>query len=103
MINGMIENYLGFCVSCHQEEWDDFLPGAEFEYNSAMTEYLGMSLLEIDMDCNPKSSFHVVFGAEISAECIEAFSKSLKRSIEDTQYSYMISKARQSAQSSKHV
>lgn len=80
---------MGFCVSCHQEEWHELLPGAEFGYNSAMTEYLGMSPLEMDMGYNPKSSFHVVLGAEISAECIETFSKSLKRSIEDTQYSYI--------------
>ena len=49
IMNRMVENYLRCYCSYHQDDWDELLPAAEFAYNSAVTEDLGMSPLEMDI------------------------------------------------------
>ena len=48
-MNRMIENYLRFYCLYHQNDWDDLLPAAEFAYNSAVSEDLGVSPFELDL------------------------------------------------------
>ena len=40
----------------HQNECDELLPGSEFAYNSAVSDNLGMSPFEADLDGSPKVS-----------------------------------------------
>jgi hypothetical protein len=47
IMNRMIENYLR-CYCCYrQNDWDELLSYAEFAYNSAVSEELGMSHLKL--------------------------------------------------------
>lgn len=88
VMNRMIENHLRCYVSYHQNDWDELLPAAEFAYNSAVTEDLGISPFEMDLGQNPKSPLDVTCGAEVPVERIEALEKRLKSSLENSQYLY---------------
>lgn len=46
VMNRMVENYIRCYCSYHQDDWDVFLPAAEFAYNSAISDDLGMSPFE---------------------------------------------------------
>lgn len=102
VMNRMIENYLRCYCSYHQNDWDELLPAAEFAYNSAVTEDLGMSPFEMDLGYNPRTPLDMISGSEIPVESVEDFKQRMKNSLEDAKFSYNVSKARQSAQSSKH-
>lgn len=49
VMNRMVENYIRCYCSYHQNDWDKLLPAAQFVYNSAVSEDLGMSLFELDL------------------------------------------------------
>ena len=100
IMNRMVENYLRCYCSYHQNDWDELLPAAEFAYNSAVTDDLGMSLFELDLGWTPKSPLDMLSGKEIPLQNVEEFKEKLKASLEDAQYSYKIAKASQSAYSS---
>ena len=76
------------------------MPAAEFAYNSAVSEDMGMSPFEIDLGCNPKSPLDLLAGPEDKNEIVEKFKVNLKTSLEDALYAYKISKAGQTARSS---
>ena len=59
----MIENYLRCYFSYHQNDWVDLFPAAEFAYNSAVSEDLGMSPFELDLGWNPKSALELMEGS----------------------------------------
>ena len=101
IMNRMVENYLRCYCSYHQNDWDELLPAAEFAYNSAVSEDLGMSPFELDLGWIPKSPLDLLSGNEISVQSVEEFKNRLKTSLEDAKYSYKIAKAAQSAYSSK--
>ncbi len=48
-----VEHYDRCYCNYHQDDWDELLPGAEFAYNTAMIEDLGMTPFEVDLDWNP--------------------------------------------------
>jgi len=100
IMNRMVENYLRCFCSYHQNDWDDLLPAAEFAYNSAVTEDLGMSPFELDLGWIPKSPLDFISGSEIPVQSVHEFKQRLKDSLEDAQYSYKVSKARQAAEAS---
>ena len=99
VMNRMIENYLRCYCSYHQNDWDDLLPAAEFAYNSAVSEDLGMCPLELDLGWNPKSAMEFLTKPETPVKGVEDFKLVLKKSLEDAKFSYKVSKARQSAYS----
>ena len=49
IMNRMFEHYLRCYCSCHQNNWDELLPAAEFAYNSAKSEDLWISPFEMDL------------------------------------------------------
>lgn len=100
IMNRMIENYLRCYCSYHQNDWDELLPAAEFAYNSAVTEDLGMSPFELDLGWIPKSPLDFIATSEVPVESVNEFKERLKNSLDDAQYSYRVSKARQLAESS---
>jgi hypothetical protein len=99
-MNRMVENYLRCYCSYRQDDWADLLPSAEFSYNSALSEELGMSPFDVDLGWCPRSPLDLISGARISVESVEEFKKTLHASLKDAQYSYRMSRARQAAQSS---
>ena len=101
IMNRMVENYLRCYCSYHQDDWDELLPAAEFAYNSAVSEDLGMSPFEMDIGWNPKSALDFMTGYESSVESVDDLKKNLRESLNDAQYSYGIAKAKQSAESSQ--
>ena len=100
IMNRMVENYLRCYCSYYQNEWDELHPAAQFAYNSAVTDDLGMSPFELDLGWSPKSSLGMLSGKEIPVQNVKEFKEKLKASLEDAQYSYKIVKASQSAYSS---
>ena len=57
-----------------------------------------MSPFELDLGWIPKSPFYIIFEPEIRLQSLEEFKKKLKISVEDAQYSYKVSKAREISQ-----
>ena len=102
IMNRMVENYLRCYCSYHQDNWDELLPAAEFAYNSAVSEDLGFSPFELDLGWVPKSPLDFISGTEIPVQSLEDFKKQLKCSLDDAQFSYKVSKARQSSESAVH-
>ena len=100
IMNRMVENYLRCYCNYHQNNWDELLPAAEFAYNSAVSEDMGMSPFEIDLGWNPKSPLDLLASPEDKNETVEEFKVKLKASLEDALYAYKISKAGQTARSS---
>ena len=72
-MNRMVENYLRCYCNYHQNNWDELLPAAEFAYNSAVGEDMGMSPFEIDLGWNPKSPLDLLAGPEDKNETVEEF------------------------------
>ena len=100
IMNRMVGNYLRCNCSYRQNDWDELPSAAEFAYNTAVTEDLGMSPFEIDLGSTPKSPLDMIFGKERPAQNVEEFKEKLKLSFEDTHYCYKISKASQITYSS---
>ena len=100
VMNRMIENYLRCFCSYSQDDWDELLASAEFAYNSAVSDDLGLSPFEVDLGWNPKSPLDLISRTDTPNETLNEFKSRLKETLEDAQYSYQLSKASQSAQSS---
>lgn len=49
VINRMVENYIRCFCNYEQNDWDLFLSCAEFAYNSAVPEDLGLCPFEVDL------------------------------------------------------
>ena len=96
----MIENYLRCYCNYHQNDWDELLPGAEFAYNSAISDDLGMLPFEVDLGWNPKSPLDLISSNYESNESIGEFKERLKSTLEDAKYAYKLAKADQTARSS---
>jgi len=101
IMNRMVENYLRCYCSYHQDDWDEMLPAAEFAYNSAVSEDLGMSPFELDLGWNPRSPLDFIAGSEVPVQSVNELKQRLKTSLQDAQFSYKVSKARQAAEASK--
>lgn len=93
----MAENYIRCYCYYRQNDWDKVLTAAEFAKNSPNSEELGMLLFVLDLDWNPKSVFHLLVKQETSLKGIDDFGLALKKSLEDDELPYQISKVRQSA------
>ena len=100
IMNRMVENYLRCYCNYNQDNWDELLPGAEFAYNSATSENLGMSPFEVDLGWNPKSPLDMLVGNTEKNESISEFKVRLKESLNDARFAYRLAKADQSARSS---
>jgi len=103
IMNRMVENYLRCYCNYHQDNWDELLPAAEFAYNSAVSEDIGMSPFELDLGWNPKSPLDMLSSREDKNATVEEFKSNLKSSLEDAVYAYKISKAGQTARSSTRL
>lgn len=55
IMNRMIGNYLRCYCARNQRNWDDLLTAAEFAYNTATVESMGMTPFEADIGWNPRS------------------------------------------------
>ena len=100
IMNRMVENYLRCYCSYQQDDWDVLLPSAEFAFNTAVSEDLGMSPFEVDIGWNPKSPLDFISGPTCNNESVTEFKKRLKYSLDDAKFSYATAKAGQSARAS---
>ncbi len=89
-MNRMVENYLRYYCNYHQNDWNELLPGAEFAYNYATSEDIGMSLLEVDLRWKLKSPLDVLNKTLGSNESVEEFKGRLKSSLDDAKYAYKL-------------
>lgn len=100
IMNRMVENYIRCYCSYHQNNWDELLPAAEFAYNSAVSEDIGMSPFEMDLGYLPKSPLDTLYGTSDKNDKIEDFKLQLRESLKDAVYAHRIAKAGQSARAS---
>ncbi len=94
IMNIMISNYLPCYCNCRETDWVDLLPSAEFAYNSAESEELRISPFELDFGWVPKSPLDMLSGVNTSSESVNELKTDLRLSLQDSQYSYSISRAR---------
>lgn len=100
IMNRMVENYIRCYCNYHQNDWDELLPGAEFAYNSAVSDDLGMTPFEADLGWNPKSPLDLMSSSNHLNETVAEFKERLKETLEDAKFAYQLAKADQSARSS---
>ena len=100
IMNRMIENYLRCYCNYHQDDWDELLPAAEFAYNSAVSEDIGMSPFELDLGWCPKSPLDSLVSSADINETVEEFKSRLRESLNDAIFAHRMSKSSQSARSS---
>ena len=100
IMNRMVENYIRCYCNYHQNNWDEILPAAEFAYNSAVSEDIGMSPFEMDLGYLSKSPLDSLYGSSDKNEKIEDFKLQLRESLKDAVYAHRITKAGQSARAS---
>lgn len=58
IVNRMVENYLRCFCNHSQRDWETLLPTAEFAYNSAKVQHLGMCPFELDFGWIPRSPLY---------------------------------------------
>lgn len=102
VMNRMIENYIRCFCSYEQNDWDLLLPCAEFAYNSAVSEDLGLSPFEVDLGWKPKGPLDVLFQSVTKLESLSDFRDHLKAVMQDAQYAHQLAKAKQIAEASVH-
>lgn len=100
ILNRVVENYQRSYSNYHQNDWDVLLPGAEFTYNSAREEYMGMTPFEVDLSWNPKSPLDMVTDSDFQNEIISRLKEKLKETLNDAKFSQKLSKSDLSARSS---
>ena len=100
IMNRMVENYIRCYCNYHQNNWDELLPAAEFAYNSAISEDIGMSPFEMDLGYLPKSFIDSLHGTSEKNDKIADFKLHLKDSLRDAMYAHKIAKASQTARAS---
>jgi hypothetical protein len=72
-MNRMLENYLRCYCSYRQDYWAELLPSAEFAYNFALREDLGVSPFEVDLGWCPRSPLDMLSGSRTSLKSVEDF------------------------------
>eukprot|EP00737_Agarophyton_chilense_P002170 gb/GEZJ01002467.1/.p1 GENE.gb/GEZJ01002467.1/~~gb/GEZJ01002467.1/.p1 ORF type:complete len:321 (-),score=19.04 gb/GEZJ01002467.1/:658-1620(-) len=102
VMNRMIEKYIRCFCSFEQTDWDLLLPSAEFAYNSAASEDLGMSPFEVDLGWKPKAPLDALFRRSTTVKSLGDFRDQMKMVLEDAAYAHELAKARQTAESSVH-
>jgi hypothetical protein len=83
IVNLMLEDYLRRYFSYRQDDWADLLLSAEFAYNSAVSDDLGMSPFEVDLGWCPRSPLDLLSGSRVIIESVEEFKTALQVSIRD--------------------
>ncbi len=61
----IVGKYLRCYCNYHQNKRHELLPEAEFDYNSAVVENMGMTAFEIDQGWNPKSPLGMLSNIDI--------------------------------------
>lgn len=84
----MVENYLKCSCLYHQHEWDRVLPTAEFAYSSAVSEGLGVALIEIYPMWQPETLLDVISDKDVAVQSVKDFKEKLKSSLDGAQFSY---------------
>lgn len=101
-MNRMLENYIRCFCNYEQNDWDILLPCAEFAYNSAVSEDIGLSPFEVGLGWRPKWRLDTLFRAPTDLESLSDFRDRLKSVMEDAKYAHRLAKARQIAEASIH-
>lgn len=82
----MVEHFIRCYCALNQKVWDDLLPAAEFSYNSAITEDLGMTSFELGLGCQPKAPADFLRAAEPPIESVNEFKRTMGETVRDAQF-----------------
>lgn len=98
----VIENYIRCYCECKQEDWDKLLTAAEFAYNSAVSEDLGMSPYEVDLGWKPRDPLDILSGSTPRVQSVCELKETLRGAIDDAIWAHKLAKSRQSAEAALH-
>lgn len=102
IMNRMIGNYLRCYCAFHQTNWDTLLTSAEFAYNSAKIESLGMSPFEADLGWKPRAPLDIISSRDDEhLPTVTEFRKHLEATFRSATFAHRLAQARQSAYNSK--
>lgn len=62
VVNRMVGKYIRCFCNYEQDDWDLFFSCAEFAYNSAVPEDLGLSSFEVDLGWKPRGPLDMLLG-----------------------------------------
>lgn len=69
----MLENYLRCYCSLRQDDWDKYLPAAEFAYNSAKSEQLQMTPFGLYLGNSPREPLDMLLPTECTVESVAQY------------------------------
>lgn len=98
VMNRMVENYIHGLCTLEQDDWDTLLPSAEFVYNSAVSEDIGLSLFQVDLGWAPKVTVDALFQAAMPVGTLCDFRDRLSSFPSDAHYVHRPGKARQTVE-----
>lgn len=102
IMNRMISNYLRCYCAHNQRDWDELLTSAEFAYNSALVESMGMTPFEADIGWNPRSPLDMLSRrSDLSNQRVDDMKKRLSASFEDAKFAQLLAQSRQAAYNGK--
>lgn len=94
IMNRMVENYLRCYCSLRQDDWDEFLPAAEFAYNSAKSEELQATPFQVDLGWNPRGPLDMSLPVDCTVESVAQFNLRMNSALEDARFAHELAKAR---------
>lgn len=95
-MNRIVEKYLRCYFSSNQDDWDGLLTGAEFIYNSAVSDDLGTYPFEVELTWKINSPIDLMTAFDYPVESVEEFKSRMKTSLESATFAYEVAKASQS-------
>eukprot|EP00171_Calliarthron_tuberculosum_P005616 IDg5616t1 len=89
VLNRIVEEYLRLFCNYKQDNWDQFLPTAEFAYSSSVFEATGLTPFFMDLGWEPKSPLQLLAGTYRGGnQAVEELQTTLSETFRDAQRSY---------------
>lgn len=102
IVNRMVGNYLRCYCSFKQNDWDSLLTSAEFAYNSAVVESMGMSPFEADLGWKITSPLDsVALHSDNSIQTVTEFRTRLEESFKSASFAHRLAQSRQAVYNCK--
>lgn len=102
IMNRMVGNYLRCYCAYHQRDWDTLLTSAEFAYNSAKVDSMGISPFESDLGWQPRSPLDMLSSRQDdNVQTVNDFRTKLDQSFRNATFAQRLAQARQAAYNAK--
>lgn len=83
VMNRVVEKYIPCCCEHKEKAWDMVLSAADFAYNSAITEDIGVSPFGADPAWRPREPLDILSGHQPLVQAVDDFQSQLRGAFEE--------------------